>query len=269
VSGDPSSLTGVLPQVESHKPSVMEGTSNQLLSLRLENDSVRISSVLTTVDYVAMIPLVEIRQELLRTVGSRWSVPRKMGKVTGEGVYCERMDVSVLCTLRTMQRIANFVRTCVNGSEAMSILSFSRISRCSLAVSSITVLVHSLRHNVTQYVICDVLRLRDESDYNGILSQSTGNEPGACVILMGSAGQARVMKEGHQRTLNLVVVESSVMRTLPFSVAEQGHDAGSVENDGQVTLTGFHTHVFEQQRVGVDVGVGCHTTTWSVCQVRH
>lgn len=202
------------------------------------------------------VALLDLRNELLLKLGSRWSLPRRVSALNGEGIYSHQLEVTVGCTLRSLRQIANIVRTRVTGGRSLSVPSFEDLVRCSLAIDAVHIYLHSL------WDICEVLDIRDRRDYNEMVVKVSSGSKGKCLIIMGSAGQKEEQRDGTSCALNRLIVGSSAMPTLPSKLLTSTSSTISCASPPPSRVYGPHNVVIQQQRNGWDEGLRCYTSKW-------
>ena len=209
-------------------------------------------------DVHGRVALLETRNELLIVLGTKWPIVPRLSCLRAEWIYSNQIRVSVGCTLRAFQFIANFVHSRVTESASFCIPPLQQLHRCSRAIDQAHIYLHKLED------LCDVLDIRDGRDFELLLQQRTKTSNGTVVMLMGSAGMTQAMVDDVEREVCRVVVGTSVLpKTLPPTKGKLVR-SGTVDSDSNSPVHEHwkHHYVFEQPKTGWDDGMGCYTSEW-------
>ena len=203
------------------------------------------------------IALLEIRNELLLKLGARWSIPRKLITMTGDGLYGYTIQASVGCTLIAFQVVAKQISVLLPNDRAVCVPSFYEAQRCSISIPEIKIYVHDLQS------LCIILGINDFRDFRNMLSQDTRTSSERLLLFVGAAGQKKVRDGNGTVTVNRAVLGNSVMpRNMPtvHSRSCLSPTSGSATELG--VLQGGHDHVFEQPHTFYDEVVKCYHSPW-------
>ncbi|MEM1003272.1 MAG: hypothetical protein AAGH46_11555, partial [Bacteroidota bacterium] len=180
--------------------------------------------------------LFELRNEFLLRLGTRWPFFRQIWSSKGEGIYAQQLEVSVGCTLQSLLSIVHYIRNYVQKEDLFAVPSFDKLYNCSLTTADISIFMSNLRN------VCDVLKLRDKSDYYKLLLQLSMGNQAKVLQFMGCAMQGT----GYDNV-------SSVNRLFFGS---------SIVDPNNPIVKQKYDIVFEQPRRDWDDGIGTFASKW-------